>query len=252
MAALPLSDLAAGLDPVRFAAACGFPSLDSWQAEVLRSAAPRILLNCSRQAGKSLTVAVVAAHEAIYQPGSLILLVSPTQRQSGELMRKVLDCYRALGRPVDAEAENRLSLELSNRSRIVALPGKEANIRSYSGVRLLLVDEASRVSDDLMAAVRPMLAVSGGRLIALSTPAGRRGWWSEAWHEGGPTWERYEIPASACPRISPAFLEEERRTLGEYWFEQEYHVRFLESEQALFRREDVLSVFSPAVEAWDL
>ncbi len=61
---------------------------------------------------------------------------------------------------------------LENGSRIVSLPGTEGTIRSYSAVRLLLVDEASRVDDDTIAAVRPMLAVSGGQLIALSDARG--------------------------------------------------------------------------------
>ncbi|MCG8456864.1 MAG: hypothetical protein MI919_11335, partial [Holophagales bacterium] len=64
-----------------------------------------------------------------------------------------------------------------------------------------------------------MLAVSSGRLLALSTPFGTRGWWYEAWRSDEP-WERYEIPAAECPRISPEFLEEERRTMGEWWFRQ--------------------------------
>ena len=64
-----------------------------------------------------------------------------------------------------------------------------------------------------MAAVRPMLAVSQGRLIALSTPAGKRGWFYEAWI-GGDSWHRVKVAATDCPRISQAFLDEELRELG--------------------------------------
>ena len=35
-----------------------------------------------------------------------------------------------------------------------ALPGREGTIRSYSGVDLLILDEASRVPDDLYRSVR--------------------------------------------------------------------------------------------------
>ena len=69
--------------------------------------------------------------------------------------------------------------------------------------------------------------MSGGRLIAFSTPFGTRGWWYEEWEHGGAGWERFEIPATQCPRIAPAFLAEEQRALGEWWFEQEYLCRFL-------------------------
>jgi hypothetical protein len=164
------------LDAVEFARAAGIEP-DPWQARVLRSHASRLLLNASRQSGKSTIVGTLACHTALYQPGSLTLMVSPTQRQSGELFRKALAVYRALGRPVDAQAESALQLELENGSRIVALPGREDTIRSYSGVRLLLIDEASRVKTESYMSVRPMLATSQGRLITLSSPFGSRGWW---------------------------------------------------------------------------
>ena len=144
-------------DPVALARAAGIEP-DPWQAAVLRSAAPRLLLNCSRQSGKSTITGILATHTALYDAGSLTLLLSPTLRQSGELFRKCLAVYRALGRPVPAESETALTLTLENGSRIVSLPGKDGTIRGYSGVRLLVVDEASRVPNDLYLAVRPALS----------------------------------------------------------------------------------------------
>ena len=239
------SDLAMALDPVLLARRAGIEP-DPWQAEVLRSAAPRRLLNCSRQSGKSTVAAVRAVHAALYEPGSLVLLLSPALRQSGELFRKVLDIYRALDHAEPPAAESALRLELENGSRIVALPGKEGTIRGYSGVRRLLIDEASRVPDELYRSVRPMLAVSGGDLDAMSTPFGTRGWWFEAWTSTEP-WERVEIPATMVPRISPAFLDEERRSMGAWWFNQEYLCAFEDAEDAVFRYDDIIAALSPDV-----
>jgi hypothetical protein len=224
---------------------------DPWQADVLRSIAPRVLLLCSRQAGKSTITAILAVHCAVYEPGSLVLLLSPTLRQSGELFKKASAVYSAIGRPVPSESESALQLELENGSRVVSLPGKEGTIRGYSGVRLLAIDEAAWVPDDLYLAVRPMLAVSQGRLVALSTPHGTRGWFYEAWR-GQEPWGRYEVPATACPRITPDFLDEERRNMGEWWFEQEYMCCFLDADTQAFRREDVDMAFREDVESWDL
>jgi hypothetical protein len=131
------ADLARALDPVRLAEAASIVP-DPWQAEALRSCAPRILLNCSRQSGKSTVTAILAVHTALYEPGALVLLLSPSLRQSQELFRKALGVYRALGRPVPAEAENTLAVQLENHSRILSLPGKEHTVRGYSGVRLLV------------------------------------------------------------------------------------------------------------------
>ena len=195
------ADLALALDPAAMLERAGVVP-DPWQAALLRSGSPRILLNAARQSGKSTTTAGVALHAALYRAGSLVLLLSPSQRQSQELFRKCLDLYAALGRPVMPAAESALRLELGNGSRLVALPGKEETVRGFSGARLLVIDEASRVADGLYYAVRPMLAVSGGRLIALSTPWGKRGWWYEAWENGGPEWQRFKVTADQCPRLS--------------------------------------------------
>src|SRR5436190_1727587 len=80
-----------------------------------------------------------------------------------------------------AGRETQLRLELANGSRVVCLPGREGTIRSFGGVALLVLDEAARIPDALYRSVRPMLAVSGGRLVALSTPFGRRGWFWQEW-----------------------------------------------------------------------
>jgi len=238
-------DLAAALDPVALSRRAGLEP-DDWQVRVLRSQAPRLLLNCSRQSGKSTTVATLATWQSLYDPG-LILLLSPGERQSKELFRKCLDVWRVVGKPVPAEAENTLTLELANGARVVALPGNESTIRGYSGAKLLIIDEASRVPDSLYTSVRPMLAVSAGRLVALSTPFGRRGWWHAEWTEGGDAWERYEIPASLCPRISADFLAEERRALGPLWYSQEYECAFVEAINQVFTYDTVMGALSPAV-----
>jgi hypothetical protein len=243
-------DLAYGLDPALVAVEMGLDP-DPWQVRFLRSPGRRILLNCSRQSGKSTVTALLAAHTALYDPGALVLLLSPTQRQSHELFRKALDAFRAIPTAIPIIQESALRMELENGSRIVALPGKETTVRGFSGVRLLAVDEAARVPDELYYSVRPMLAVSGGRLVALSTPFGTRGWWYEAW-ESDEAWERYLVPAAECPRISSEFLEEERRSMGEWWWAQEYGCEFLDAETQPFGREDVEAAFEEEVEAWDL
>ena len=154
------TDLAMALDRVAFARTVGIEP-DHWQEDLLRSTATRVLLNCACQSGKSTVAGVLAVHAALYDPGSLVLLLSPTLRQSQELFKKCLSLYRTADKPVPPESETALTLTLENGSRIVSLPGKEGTVRGYSGVRLLAIDEAARVPDDLYASVRPMLAVSG-------------------------------------------------------------------------------------------
>jgi hypothetical protein len=225
-------DLLLALDRAAFARALGLEP-DPWQERLLRSSSDRVLLNCCRQSGKSTMVGLIALHRALYHPDSLILCLAPALRQSQELFGKVLGFYRDLGRPVSPQAERKLSLELENGSRIMTLPGSDKTIRGFSGVSLLILDEAARIDDELYFGTRPMLAVSGGALMMLTTPYGKRGAFYEAW-TGGEEWERYEVPARECPRISEEFLEEERAELPSWVYRQEYECSFEETEDALF------------------
>jgi hypothetical protein len=157
--------------------------------------------------------------------------------------------YNALGRPVAVTQESALQMTLANGSRIVSLPADEETIRGYSGVRLLVVDEAARVLDPLYYAVRPMLAVSKGRLIALSTPFGKRGWFFETWHSKE-AWQRVKKTAAECPRISQAFLQEEKRAIGERWYRQEYECSFEETIDQLFAYEDIRASLNNNIQPW--
>lgn len=224
--------LAQAISPVAAMRCCGMDP-DPWQAQVLTSEADRIMLLASRQSGKSTVTAFVGIWQALYRGPALILLLSPSLRQSSELFRRVVDFYEALKRPVPSVAQTTLKLELANGSRVVSLPATEGKIRGYSDVALLVIDEGARVPDELYHASRPMLAVSGGKLICLSTPFGRRGWFHSTWISGEP-WLRLRVPATECARISPEFLEEEKKSMPVKWFKQEYMVEFAEPEGAMF------------------
>jgi hypothetical protein len=235
-------------DPVEFARKLGLDP-DPWQERALLSDHPRVLLNCCRQSGKSRIAATIAAHRAITHKNSLVLIIAPSERQAKECFSTAARAYNLLGEAVPADSYRKLGVELRNGSRIEALPGTERTVRGFAAVDLLIVDEAARVADELYFAVRPMLAVSGGRLMMLSTPYGKRGAFYEAWHNGGEEeWERYEIPASQCPRISEDFLEEERRQMPEYVFAQEYCCEFRETDDQVFTWEMVYGAVDEEVE----
>lgn len=117
---------------------------------------------------------------------------------------------------------NKLSFTLANGSRVLSLPGSAETIRGFSAPSLIIEDEAAFVDDGLYRSVRLMLAISGGRLILMSTPYGKRGHFYEAWRDDAEPWERIAVTAADCPRIAPGFLAAERAAIGEWWFRQEY------------------------------
>ncbi len=245
---LPLSE---ALDSVLFARQRLRFLPDTVQTELLRSAAPRLILNCTRQWGKSTIVAILAAHHlGVAEAGSLIVIVSPSQRQSAETLRKVSDFCRHAGLAVFRDGSNRFSLALDNGSRAIALPGKETTIRGFSAPSLLIVDEAAMVSDAVYRAVRPMLAAAPkARMVLLSTPRGRRGFFHCEWTSNRP-WHRVAVPATECARISKAFLDEERQSLGEFAFRQEYLCEFADTRDQLFSHELLSAALTGDYGAW--
>lgn len=172
---------------------------DPWQREVLTCSDEQMMLLCSRQSGKSQTMAALALIEALIHPGAEVLIVSKTLRQSVELLRKVKELWRGvkgkssrrrkafvpesiageaaqdianvqakgwdgaalIGDEFTGKVKDRaLSLELPNESRITGLPGSPDNIVGFSAVTLLIIDEAARVGDALYNLVRPFLTAT--------------------------------------------------------------------------------------------
>jgi hypothetical protein len=128
---------------------------------------------------------------------------------------------------------------------VVSLPGTEKTVRGFSRAKLIVCDEAARVDDDLMAALRPMMATCDGSLLMLSTPFGKRGVFHQAWTEGGEAWQRTRVAASECPRLPQWFLDEERRELGDLMYRQEYLLEFLDDGLTCFPFELVNRAFDP-------
>ncbi len=210
---------------------------DAVQARVLRSTSKRGILNCTRQWGKSSVTALKALWTALQTPDGLVLVMSPSKRQSGEFLKKVEGFARQLGSRVKGDGVNELSMVFPNGSRIVALPGVEGRMRGFSGVDLLIFDEASLVSDEQYFAAGPCLAVKDGAMWLLSTPRGERGFFWQTWARGGEAWERVRVEAKDCARIKPEFLESERARIGEEWYRQEYCCEFVGTEASGFRPE---------------
>ena len=220
---------------------------DPKQEAVLNAPHHRLILNCSRQWGKSTVAAAKAVHLALSKPGALIIVAAPVGRQSGEFIQKAQDFVAHLGIRLRGDGRNPNSILLPNRSRLVGIPGsREANIRGFSAVSLLIIDEAARVPDELYHAATPMLAVSRGDLWLLSTPFSTTGFFYQEW-KFGHGWTRISVPATECPRIPPDFLEEKRAKMGEQRFRREYMCEFYDLDGSLFARELVEGCFSPEV-----
>ena len=252
--------LSGTLSPVRYLWSLGFkPYL--WQEEAMKPC-ERLILNCTRQAGKSTVISAKAVYRAKHFPKSLILLISPTERQSIELMKKIDDFMKSDPQQLGLKVDNTFEKEFWNKSRIVALPGSEKSVRGFSAPSMIIIDEASRVTDEMFYALRPMMSGEDTHteLILMSTPFGKRGFFYQSWLAAH-RWKRIEVSGRTdipeetyrkekaregilawySPRHTKDFLEEEKEAMGDWWFQQEYLCKFVEAQDNVFSYEDIMA-----------
>jgi hypothetical protein len=238
-------DLRHSLDPVLFAGERLGLELDPVQARLLRVHPHRSLVNCSRQWGKSTVTATGALHEGTFVFASKTIILSPSQRQSSLLLAKVeelAELAKVAAKPLGGEDPGlRLPAGV-----VIALPGQEATTRGFDRCTWLVIDEAARVPDSLWFAARAYLATTNGRMSLLSTPFGKRGFFFHE-HESG-RWDVTRVPATECPRISAEFLAEQRESMPDSWFRQEYMCEFTSVEDGVFDHDLVLQSLSSEVE----
>ena len=252
--------LSGTLSPVRYLWSLGFKPYP-WQEEAMKPC-ERLILNCTRQAGKSTVISAKAVYRAKHFPKSLILLISPTERQSIELMKKIDDFMKSDPQQLGLKVDNTFEKEFWNKSRIVALPGSEKSVRGFSAPSMIIIDEASRVTDEMFYALRPMMSGEDTHteLILMSTPFGKRGFFYQSWLAAH-RWKRIEVSGRTdipeetyrkekaregilawySPRHTKDFLEEEKEAMGDWWFQQEYLCKFVEAQDNVFSYEDIMA-----------
>ena len=218
--------------------------LEDKQRELLTGQSKRVILNCTRQWGKSWMAAVALLFHAFNHPQSISIVAGPTLRQSAELLKKVKDLAWSLGLPIRGDGINRHSFVLPNRARIVAVPGNSPDgIRGFSGVTMLVIDEASMVKDDVYNAARPMLTQKDGAIWLLSTPKDEHGFFYREFTAGAEDWRRVIVPATECPRFKPEQLAAEKASLGTRLFAQEFLCEFVAVGDGMFDKSWFDNVF---------
>ncbi|HEX9071509.1 MAG TPA: terminase family protein [Pseudolabrys sp.] len=217
----PAREIAFRIDPVLWVREILGVTPASWQETFLR--APRgasILALTARQVGKTTTAAWAIAHSMLFTTGSLSVIACPAQRQSAEAVRRVREVLIRTG--AELESDNVYALELKNGSRVLALPGSDESIRGLTVDSWIIADEAARLSEDLIAALRPMRARRPeARFAMLSTAWSRTDSFWQAWAGDEQSWIRLKATAETG-LFSAEFLQQERNALGDDGFKREY------------------------------
>lgn len=224
-------DLRWALDPAAWAAEVLGWVPDATQADMLQHVERQALACCTRQWGKTQTCATKVAHRALYL-GGLTVIVSPSGRQSGEMLARVRDVLkRADAGPLVGDGINEHSVVLPSGARVVGLPCDHRSNRGFSDVGLLVVEEAAYILDDedyhAIGAFQTICTRPPRERWMISTPYGKRGFFYDAWRAVDGS-QRVMVRAEDCPRISREWLDAERARLGARAFSQEYGCEFLD------------------------
>jgi len=210
-----------------------------YQVEFLNSETKRISFRSGRQVGKTTICAMKAIHHALNRDKAVVVILSPTQRQSSLMFRKVRAYTQHYMIKLEVTNESQTMLGFQNGSEIHSLPGNNPDtIRGFSPT-MLIIDEAAFVKDEVYVAAEPSLAATNGQLILVSTPFGKRGRFYQAFQED--VFEKYHIKSVNSPLITEEFLEGMKGSKTELEYMQEFEGEFLEEQDTYFGRDLVLS-----------
>jgi len=223
-------------DPALFARALANWNPFPYQERLLSDTSKRIVSCWGRQCGKTSTVAIKAVHYAYCNPNVTVLVASPSLRQSMIMFDRILGYIEGNFILNQALAKKtRTVIQLLNGSRIVALPCSENLLRGYSA-NLVICDEAAFMPEEaIVQVIFPMLSVTDGSAIFLSTPWGKDHFFHKAYTD--PNYSVHHVKSTECPPIKPEFLEEQKRNMTEEAYRSEYLAEFSESANSFFSQD---------------
>ena len=217
--------------------------LDDWQKEYINTEG-NTAVRAGRQSGKSFAESLRVALFALLHPKTQTLIIGAVDRQSVELFEKVKSHIIVLAKNNIKGKPTMHKIELSNGSKIIALPcGRTGyGLRNYA-IHKLVVDEAHYVPEEVFVAVRPMLATTGGTIDLLSTPRGNKGFFHDCFSDDEFT--TFHVLSKDCPRITEEFLKSEKKRMTKLQFAQEYEAEFLDQLQQFFSKDLIDSCIIP-------
>ena len=158
-------------DPVVFCTSLLGLKPYSYQEHFLRDESQFIALRWARQSGKTFIVAAYLLWYAVAHPNSWIGVISPSFRQSKQVIQKVAPFAQRLVKCGLVVKVHRTKIECWRGSRIEAFPNSPETIRGPS-LSIIYHDEVSYTAndEDLYTAVLFTLGTTNGRFIGSSTP----------------------------------------------------------------------------------
>ncbi len=198
-----------------------------------------VVVASARQIGKSTACAIKAIHTA-FSKQSKVLVVSPSLRQSSlmfaTIRQYIQEAELLRGSLVD---DTKTYIKLSNGSELWCLPDSPAQIRGFSKVSTVIVDEANFCSQELLRAVQySLLTVPDSQLFMISSPWSIEHWFYRYYQDGqdkkDPTIASFHYTYEASPLIQKDYVDRLKEKITEEEYKTEVLGEWIGDEDAYF------------------
>lgn len=223
-------------------------SLDDWQKEYINTDPNKdCFLLCGRQVGKTTAMSIKAVELCVnhFKKGEYVLIASITEKQAYHMLTKALTYaeekyYRHIKTGKDRPTMHKILFKNGTGILCYAAGETGEGLRGFT-IKKQMIDEGSRMSEEFYIAIMPQLSVVNGSMDIASTPYGKL-------HPDGkpkffykcsnnPLFKKFYVSAEDCPRHSKDFLEQQRASMSELGYAQEYLAIFTDELKRLFSDE---------------
>jgi phage FluMu gp28-like protein len=204
-----------------------------YQQKLLNDQSKRIIACMARQTGKTTTIAAKAIHFAYTNPNTTTLIISPSLRQSMIMFDKIQTLTtqnQLLTKSITRKTHT--IIQLTNNSRIIALPCSENLLRGYTAQQAICDEAAFIPEKTITQIIFPMLSTTNGTATFLSTPWDKNHFFYKAFLN--PTYSTHKTKSNQCPLITPEFLKEMQQNMTHEAYQMEYEAEFTEAQNSYF------------------
>jgi len=197
-----------------------------------------------RQYGKSLLGQNLLLYWLLQKPNQKGSWISPIYNQSKKVFQELVGAAHEL---IAEKNKADLSIKFINGSTLLFLSAERYDsIRGFSFTHVVIDEGAFIKEQAINEAILPTLTAIGKKCLIISTPKGKN-WFYEYWLRGNQLNETYisfKGKSIDNPYADQEFIAEQRRSLPEDIFRQEYLAEFSDAGSEVFRNLDGVCVLS--------
>jgi hypothetical protein len=197
-----------------------------------------------RQYGKSLLAQNLMLYWLLGNPGQKGCWISPVYNQCRKVFNELTNAAHQI---ISKSNKAELTIEFINGSTIIFLSSERPDsIRGFS-FNYVIIDEASFVAEQAVnEAILPTLSALGKKCLIISTPKGKN--WFYSYYIRGLSNNNdivsFQGRSTDNPYIDENFINEQRKSLPENIFKQEYLSEFTDAGSDVFTNVDTVCILN--------